>query len=137
MKLYLDANIIIFGHEADDHLKQAVLRRLWDWCRNAEGRLVTSVFSRLECRVVPLRNADSGLLAEYDEFFVGDAVDIVDVSLEIVDAATLLRATHGFKSPDAIHLATALHVGAQRFLTADSSLQNCPGLEVEVFKPPT
>jgi uncharacterized protein len=136
VKLYLDSNVIIYGHEADETLKQYVLLRLAEWCANANGELVTSVFSRLECRVVPLRYNDSTLLAEYEDFFSGDAVEIVAVSLAIIDTATHLRAAHGFKSPDAIHLATALHVGAQRFLTADGTLRKCPGIEVEVLTLP-
>jgi predicted nucleic acid-binding protein len=136
VKLYLDANVIIFGHEAEEPLRQAVLTRLGEWCIRPDGELVTSAFSRLEVRVVPLRNRDESLLAEYDEFFSGDAVEIVDVSVEILDLATTLRANHGFKSPDAIHLATALFVGAERFLTADTVLKKCPGIEVEMITQP-
>jgi predicted nucleic acid-binding protein len=33
---------------------------------------------------------------------------VLDVSAKVIDRATELRARHGFKSPDAIHLATAL-----------------------------
>jgi predicted nucleic acid-binding protein len=135
VKLYLDANVVIYGHEADDYLKQAVLARLSQWVHGEQGDLATSAFSRLECRVVPLRNLDVALLADYDDFFMGDAVEIVEVSLPIIDRATELRAAYGFKSPDAIHLATALHVGASRFLTADATLQRCADIEVEVIRP--
>jgi len=136
VKLYLDANIIIFGHEADDIVRQPVLARLSEWCALPEGELVTPVFSRLECRVIPLRNDDVKLLAEYDKFFAGAPVEIVEVSLPIIELATALRASHGFKAPDAVHLATALHIGAKRFFTADSRLKRCPGMEIEVFPIP-
>jgi predicted nucleic acid-binding protein len=46
-----------------------------------------------------------------------------------------LRAAHGFKTPDAIHLATALLQSAGVFLTGDENLKKCPGLEVVVLDP--
>jgi predicted nucleic acid-binding protein len=136
VRLYLDANVIISGYEAEEPLKQVVLTRLSKWCADPDGRLITSIFSCLECRVLPLRNNDQTLLADYDDFFAGDAIEIVDVSRPIIDLATALRAAHGFKSPDAVHLATALHVGAERFLTADVSLRKCPDLNVELIHRP-
>jgi uncharacterized protein len=133
VKLYLDANVIIFAHEADPPLRDAVLQRLVDWCGKPNGSLITSLFSRLECRVVPLRSADASLLSDYDLFFRGDAVEVVEISREILDIAASLRAQYAFRSPDAIHLATAIHVGADQFLTADRALGRCPGLTVEVL----
>ena len=135
VKLYLDANIVILGHEGDEPLIQAVLGRLWQWC-NDGGSLVTSAFSRLECRVVPIRNRDDALLADFADFFLGDAVEIVEVSIPIIDRAAEFRAAHGFKSPDAIHFATAFEVGASRFFTADLGLHKCPGLEIELLPRP-
>jgi uncharacterized protein len=135
VKLYLDANVIIYGHEADENLKLLVLSRLARWFRETEGEVMTSGFSRLECRSIPLRNRDLQLLADYDDFFAGDAVQIVEVSREVIDKATDLRAKYGFKSPDAIHVATALHANATRFLTADVALARCQEIEVEIIRP--
>jgi predicted nucleic acid-binding protein len=135
VKLYLDANVIIYAHEASLALRNAVMQRLVDWCRRPDGNLVTSLFARLECKVVPLRNADAALLADYDRFFRGDAVEIVEITRDIIDLAAMLRAQHGFRSPDAIYLATALHLGVDLFLTADKALKKCPGLNVDVLAP--
>jgi predicted nucleic acid-binding protein len=133
VKLYLDANVIIDAHEAADPLRQRVLNRLVAWCQTSSGELVTSLLSRLECRVIPLRQKDLALLAEYDRFFQGDAVEVVEITPSIIDLATSLRADHGYKSPDAIHLATAIQVGAQIFLTGDQALKKCLGIQVEVM----
>lgn len=133
MKLYLDANVIINAHEAADPLRKRVLNRLVQWCQTPTGELVTSILSRLECRVVPLRNSDRALLVEYDRFFQGDAVEVIEVTRTIIDAATTLRADHGYKTPDAIHLATAIQTGSQLFLTGDQSLKNCPRIQVELM----
>ena len=41
-------------------------------------------------------------------------------------------ASHGFKTPDALHLAAAVVGGCAAFLTNDAQLARFPGLTVEV-----
>jgi uncharacterized protein len=135
VKLYVDANIIIYGYEADEPLRSAVMNRLARCCIDEGGKLTTSVFSRLECRVAPIRNGDANLLADYDEFFRGDSVEILEVSRAIIDLATSLRAQYGFKSPDAIHLASAVVAGAQVFFTGDAALAKYPVIDIELIDP--
>lgn len=133
MKMYLDANIIIYGYEASEPIRSAVLSRLWQWCDRENGTLVTSQFSRLECRVTPLRERDQALLAAYENFFNDGSIEVSEVSLKVIDLATELRAEHGFKSPDAVHLASAILCGADVFLTGDNQLRRCSSIPVEVI----
>ena len=93
------------------------------------GRLITSHLARLECRVKPLRDADAALLATYDAFFTRARV-VVDLTAAVLDCATELRARHGFKTPDAIHLASAMEAGVDAFLTGHAGLAKCPGMTV-------
>jgi predicted nucleic acid-binding protein len=58
---------------------------------------------------------------------------VVDVSADVIDRATDLRARHGFKTPDAIHLATALESAAAEFWTADAALSRCTDIAVTVL----
>jgi predicted nucleic acid-binding protein len=60
---------------------------------------------------------------------------VLDVSAKVIDRATELRARHGFKSPDAIHLATALESGANEFWTGDAALSRCTDVVVTVLLP--
>jgi predicted nucleic acid-binding protein len=131
--MYLDANIIIYGYEASEPVRSVVRGRLWEWCDQQGGTLMTSLFSRLECRVLPLRYTDHALLAAYEKFFYGGSVETIDVSVPVIDLATQLRAQYGFKSPDAVHLASAIHGGAQIFLTGDVQLRRCSNIAVEVI----
>ena len=41
----------------------------------------------------------------------------------VFEIATRLRADHGLKTPDALHLASALHAGCDEFWTHDQRLQ--------------
>ncbi len=93
---------------------------------------MTSRLSRLECRTKPLRAGDTGLLADYERFFTARRLLIAELSAAVVERATELRARYGFKTPDALHLATALIQRAGTFLTGDAALARCTELTVEV-----
>src|SRR5437773_377008 len=97
----------------------------------ASAQLVTSSLSRLECRSKPLRDRNAVLLAAYEAAFA--KTHVVDITAAIVERATELRARYGFRSPDAIHLATAIDVGAALFLTGDASLARCSEVAVAVL----
>lgn len=99
--------------------------------------LVTSRISRLECRPKPVRDGNTALLAQYDAAFNPTSIRLVEVTSAIIELATDLRARYGFRSPDAIHLATALDAGALVFLTGDASLRRCTEIAVDVLTPTT
>ncbi len=132
MRLYLDANTIIYSIEGLPEFRLAALA----WIERAEanrGVVITSRLSRLECRVKPLRENNTNLLERFDGFFSREGLELVEVSADVVEHATELRARYNFRSPDAIHLATALLAKADVFLTGDQNLGRCPGLTVEVL----
>ena len=56
-----------------------------------------------------------------------------EVSPAVVERATDLRARYNLKTPDAIHYATAVEVGATVFLTGDRALSRCSEVPVEVL----
>ena len=95
--------------------------------------MVTSFLSRLECRVKPLRLGDVSLLGHFDTFFSGAEAKLIDISQAVIEKATELRASYNFKTPDAIHLATAILAGCSAFLTGDKSLARCTEIPVEVL----
>jgi uncharacterized protein len=97
------------------------------------GSLVTSRLSRLECRSKPLRAGDRATLAQFDVFFTGVELVLAEVSPAVVERATDLRARYNLKTPDAIHYATAVEIGATAFLTGDRALSRCSDVPVEVL----
>jgi uncharacterized protein len=131
--IYLDACCFIYLVEGQPEWRTVVAQRL----RNLEpaSKLVTSQLARLECRTKPMRDGNRALLERYDALFAADRVVVVDVSEHVIDRATDLRARHGFKTPDAIHLATALESSAAEFWTADAALSRCTDIAVTVLLP--
>jgi predicted nucleic acid-binding protein len=131
MRLYLDANPIVYSIEGVPDFRLAAL----DWIERAEadGAVVTSRLSRLECRVKPLRDGNKDLLEAFEGFFARKSLELVEVTAAVIEAATQLRATHNFRAPDAIHPASAVIAKADVFLTGDRNLTRCRELKVEVL----
>lgn len=132
---YLDASAVIYLLEGSTAVRAQVAARIAQAEEDPGGRLLASRLSRLECRVKPLRAGDAAMLATYDAFFTRSRLTILGVSAAVLDRATDLRARHGFKVPDAIHLASAIEAGADAFLTGDAGLTKCPGVNVELLTP--
>lgn len=133
-RLYLDACVIIYFVESVDPFHARVAERVRRHGEDGESDLATSRLSRLECRTRPRRNADTLLLDRYEEFFSARRLLLADVSNAIIERATDLRARYGFKTPDALHLATAIELRADIFLTGDQNLARCDDIVVEVLE---
>src|SRR6185436_15068048 len=104
MRLYLDSAPVIYAVEQVPGYVAAVDARLSD----PELVLVASDLTRMECRVKPLREGNSELLRDFEDYFEGTIADLVVLSREVIERATEIRARFGFKVPDAIHLAAAV-----------------------------
>jgi predicted nucleic acid-binding protein len=130
--IYADANVIIRLIEGDSATRAPLEARLAP-LRGTGRFLLTSRLSRLECRVKPLRSGDSALLALFDAFFAGAEVALLDVTEPVLEKATEIRAALNLKTPDAIHLASAILAGATAFLTGDRNLARCTEVSVEIL----
>lgn len=126
---YLDACSLIYLTEGVAGWRSAVEARLM--ALPATAGLLTSRISRLECRSKPTRDRDAALLARYEAAFARTRV--VEVTAAIIERATELRARYGFRSPDAIHLATAIDQAADVFISGDAALARCTEIAVDVL----
>lgn len=130
--IYLDANVVIRLVEGDDTTRAPLIARLAATL-GVPRSLATSRLSRLECRTNPLRQGDAATLAHFDVFFAGIELEMVEVGPAIIERATELRAQLNLKTPDAIHYASAIEIGATVFLTGDKALARCTEVVVEVL----
>jgi len=80
---------------------------------------------RLEAIVKPLRDSNTKLVADYEDFLAVQSWLASDD--RIFDRASRLRAGYGLKTPDALHLATALHYGCDELWTNDGRLKLAAG----------
>jgi len=127
MRYYLDAAPTIYTVEQTPGYAPAVDAKL-----SVQGViLVASDLTRMECRVKPMRDGDTALLQDFDDFFAGAVAEIVPLSTDIIDRATEIRAQYGFKTPDSIHLAAAVLSNCDVFLTNDNRLARFTGISIE------
>jgi predicted nucleic acid-binding protein len=82
-----------------------------------------------------LRDGNTHLLKDFDDYFADAVSDIVPLSREVIDRATEIRAQYGFKTPDAIHLAAAVVSGCDVFLTNDHRLDRFTEIVIEIVQP--
>jgi predicted nucleic acid-binding protein len=128
MRVYMDSAPIIYLVEGVVPYARALETRLF-----VPGTVqVCSDLTRLECRVKPMQEGQTALLAAFDRYFADIVRDIVPLSRQALDRATSLRARYGFKTPDAIHLAAAIVGECDLFLTNDRRLCQCAEIAVEV-----
>jgi len=129
--IYLDACVVIYAVEADDHRGDAVRARL---ARHPSEQFAVSALVRTECLVGPLRRGDLELEARYRS--VLDLLHQLSLDDTVHERATRLRAATGLRTPDALHLAAAQVHGCSALWTNDDRLGRASrGLAVDVLAP--
>jgi predicted nucleic acid-binding protein len=133
---FLDASAVTYAVEGTPVWAEAVkqqLRQLAGSVEESAGslQLAISRLSWLECRVGPLRRRDAVALARFDTFFLHPDLEWVDLSAAVVEQATLLRAEHNLRPPDALQAASCLQLGADAVMvTGDAGFQRVPALRL-------
>lgn len=131
--VYVDTNIVIYSVEKiDPYWTQ--LQPLWQAAQQGQFTVLSSELVLLETLVKPLKEADTVLEKTFRELLLASKdVQLIPISLSILEQAAYLRATTGLKSPDAIHAATALSVGSPVFITNEKVFKRVSGLTIVVL----
>lgn len=120
--IYLDSCLVIYLVEPGSP-SHAVVR---ETLASAGGTsLAISGLVVMECLVGPLRDSDEGLRDDYERAF--GAMSLLPLTRAVFERAASLRAEHRLKTPDAIHLATALEGGCDELWTNDDRLSRAAG----------
>ena len=122
MRVYPDSCVLIYLLENRQPWAMAIRNRLMP-AADPWPTLVFSDLTRLECRTHPLKVGDTARLAVFDQLFQTRGYEVRALNGDVFDLATNLRAEHGLKTPDALHLAVAIHAGCDEFWTNDYRLQ--------------
>ena len=128
-KVYLDTCCVIYLLEEVQGYSEQV--RKYMMC-NTDVILCVSPLVQLEALVKPIIDGNKELVADY-EIFLADQQWLTIGNAEF-DRALLLRAQHRVKTPDALHLATAIQHGCAEFWTNDGRLEQvAAGMAVNIF----
>ena len=88
----------------------------------ADAEVCISPLTEMECLIIPLRQRNKELVAKFENWF--STVEVVPIDAEVFRKAAQLRADfNSLKTPDAIHLATAIHYQCDEFWTNDNRLE--------------
>lgn len=134
MIAYLDASALIYLIEGARPFGARVREQLGKLGKQFSPlQLALGELSRLECRIGPLRAGDAHVLASYDTFFSRADLIVVQLTREVVDLATVIRAERNLKTPDALQAACCLQLGAKHiFVTGDRGFSRVAGLNVQI-----
>ncbi|MEP7010589.1 MAG: type II toxin-antitoxin system VapC family toxin [Acidobacteriota bacterium] len=94
-------------------------------------RLAASALALLEILVVPKRMGRGDLCRRYRDLLESfPNLDFHELDGDTAEKAAELRARYDLRTPDAIHLATALAAGAEKFASEDRRLRKVKELAV-------
>jgi predicted nucleic acid-binding protein len=111
---YVDKMRAIFQRAVDEHIA-----------------IVTSTITLTECLTKPQRDNDTGLITAYKAMLrATHRVRLVSVDDTVAGRAADLRARYNLRTPDALHIATALVTGCDAFLTNDLRLKRVTEIRV-------
>ena len=121
MEIFFDSCVAIYLVEEHPEYVERIRARLV----GSRARITYSPLVEMECMVLPIRQQRLELAARFHDFFA--LSHRLALSDAVYEKATELRARHGLKTPDALHLATALHYGCDELWTNDARLSNVAG----------
>jgi predicted nucleic acid-binding protein len=131
----VDSSPWIVWIEGDRRLLPAVAS-VFEEIARGRVRVVSSTIVLLEVLTGAFRRRNE-LLARKFEAALSDVegVALLPVTREIAREAARLRTVHGLRTPDSLHLATAIIAGASEFVTMDRRLGRVKEIPVRVLKP--
>ncbi|MGB3412470.1 MAG: PIN domain-containing protein [Microthrixaceae bacterium] len=130
-----DADVLIYAAEPG-HALGSPVRALFESSDAADETSVAGVGSVLllpELLSRPLRNQAGGEVGALAALL--GRLDLLPVDLAIAELATALGARHRLRAVDAVHLATAVAAGADRFITNNSHDFSGVVTEIDIVTP--
>ncbi|MDR2564528.1 MAG: type II toxin-antitoxin system VapC family toxin [Bifidobacteriaceae bacterium] len=115
--IYCDTCVLIYLVERHPQWHGAVSALM---AARVDAEFAVSPLVRLECLVRPVARGDDELARRYEDALA--QFRWLPITDKAFDRALRLRAAHGLRTPDALHLATALVSGCDEFWTNDRRL---------------
>ena len=119
--VYLDTNALIYLTEGTAAFKKSI-EEFFKKAAAVDAQLITSELAITEVLVHPIRDSNEALLSAYNELFER-FVRALPINRAILVRAAELRAhLSKYRTPDAVHVATAEQAEAQFFVTGDDRI---------------
>ena len=132
-RLYLDTSPLIYYVEENlAYISQ--MDAIIDHIENTPVEAFSSVITLTEVLNYPIRLGRADLEQTYRNILLNNnTFTLMSVTARIAEAAARLRAHYNLRTPDALHLATALDASCDAFLTNDLGLKRIQEIRVLVL----
>ncbi|NCN58975.1 VapC toxin family PIN domain ribonuclease [Candidatus Roizmanbacteria bacterium CG22_combo_CG10-13_8_21_14_all_38_20] len=130
-RVYLDTSIYIYLFENNPRFAADSEQIFLDLVQQ-QTTIIASTLLITELLVAPIKEKQLELARIYkylDDHIPG--LEFIPLTREISILSAELRAKYNLKTPDAIHLATALATNTQLFITADKKIKNIKEIKVQ------
>lgn len=128
--LALDTNIFIYYFQPDPDFGVAA-REIFKTLVSGQYKALTSIISLIEIMSFPMDEKFSESLMSH--FLETPNLSIYELDQLVGLEAARIRRKYGFRTPDAIQLATAVVYGADVFVTNDKRLKKFEEIEVRLL----
>ncbi len=134
-RLGFDTSPLIYFVERDPRYI-SLMREVFGLVASGQVTGHTGAISLTEVLVKPLQNGDQALATSFENVLLRSAnFSVVAVDADIAARAAGLRARYNLKTPDALQVAAAIHVGCEAILTNDGDhLRRVQEIQVLVIK---
>jgi predicted nucleic acid-binding protein len=107
------------------------MRAVFERADRGDLQIITSVITLLEVLAVPTVEGRQDVQNAYRHMLMNTPqVAAVPVNAAIAEQAALIRATYRLRTPDALHIATAIVAGCDAFLTNDMAFKRVKDIPV-------
>lgn len=129
-RLYVEAAPLIYYVEEHPVYLQR-MERIIAFIEDTPIEAVSSVIALTEVLSQPIKKGRTDLQQAYRDILAsGEQFRLLPVSQIIAESAARLRAYHNLRTPDALHIATALDAACDAFLTNDNGLKRITQIRI-------
>jgi predicted nucleic acid-binding protein len=132
-RLYIEtAPLIYYVEEHPDYV--AKMDAIIGIVHHAGLNAVSSVITLTEVLNQPMKTGNKKLEQEYRDILVNSGgYRLVPATIPVAEAAAGLRARYNLRTPDALHIASAMHAGCDAFLTNDTGIRRVTELPIMIL----
>lgn len=128
--LFLDTNIFIYFFEGKES-SGLKAKKIFELLSENKARAVTSIITQVE--LLSLKSSAENTQHLLELFLETPNLVVENLGSEIAVEAAKIRQKYGFRTPDAIQLATAMYSKADKFITNDKRLASFKEIKIELL----
>jgi predicted nucleic acid-binding protein len=108
--------------------------KIFEFAEDNNIKIISSIITLTEVLTKPIQLSDTLLEKDYRDLLTdSDEVELFSINKSIAEEAANLRARYQLRTPDALHLATAIETKCDAFLTNDKGFKKVLGIRILIL----